>query len=133
MADAEGLLDECWGTQDVAWLGAKSASPVPSPLMCRVLDRNIERALRHEFGAASGLRPVVRQIVAELTLRGASQAAMGTFLRQAVRDHACRPTYDRVSLVTGISVSDALVEQMLQWGALRSDRVAPRAGATAQK
>lgn len=80
-------------------------------------------ALRHEFGAASALRPAVRRAIAELTVDGASETAIGVFLLETVRDHVCRPTSDRVSVVTGVSASDALVRQMLEWGALRGDPI----------
>lgn len=94
----------------------------------RTLDRHIELALRHRFGADVNLRKVVHQVVLEMATLGAPDEAIRDLLTRSVDEHPQRPRWDRVSIVTGLAVSAVLTRRMLHWA---ERTVSPRGAATA--
>ena len=81
----------------------------------RWLDRHVECALRQRSGAGNNLREVVREVAYEMAASGASAEAVRSTLTLSVEAHPERYRWDRVSIVTGLLVSDVLTRQMLQW------------------
>lgn len=81
----------------------------------RTLDRHIERALRERLGSSASLRQVVRIAVLEIAAAGGTPAEIRELLTRAVLDHPERITWDQVSILTGLQISDVLTQQVLAW------------------
>jgi hypothetical protein len=81
----------------------------------RLLNRRIERALRHCFGADVTLRDMVDEIVHEMQAAGVPRDDIRDLLSHAVRAHGRRQALDRLSVITGLPTSDLLVRQVIDW------------------
>jgi hypothetical protein len=81
----------------------------------RLLNRRIERALRHCFGADVTLRDMVEQIVHEMDAAGVPRDDIRALLSHTVQAHGRRQALDRLSVITGLPTSEVLVRQVLEW------------------
>jgi hypothetical protein len=81
----------------------------------RLLNRRVERALRHCFGADVTLRDTVEQIVHEMHSAGVPRDDIRAILSHAVQAHGRRQALDRLSVITGLPTSEVLVRQVIEW------------------
>lgn len=76
------------------------------------IDQQIKRAIRHTFGAESGLRMLVKLGATEMLRAGATRDAVHKALEAHVDAHA---GMGKPSLLTGESRSDALRKLVRNW------------------
>lgn len=76
------------------------------------IDQQIKRALRHTFGAESGLRMLVKLGAHEMLRAGATPQAVCNALEKHVEAHS---GLGKPSLLTGESRSDTLRKLVLNW------------------
>jgi hypothetical protein len=91
------------------------APPTLSAGTRRLLNRQIERALRHCFGADVNLQDTVRQIVADSSTAGVSPHDIRTLIGRAIESHGKRQALDRASIIAGLPTSETLARQVLAW------------------
>ena len=92
-----------------------SALPSLSSESQRTLDRSIEGALRHRSGSRARLRDVVRTVIDELRVAGATGEGVRAALAGAVDRHPATGRLDRTSLITGARSSTMITELILTW------------------
>ena len=97
-----------------------------SPATSHRLDQQIKRAFRHTYGAAAGLRTLVRLAATEMLRAGASRDIVRKALVERVEHH---PGRGKPSLLTGESQSAALTRIMLGWCDEICARAATESGA----
>jgi hypothetical protein len=78
------------------------------------LHRLVTRACRHSYGADAALRAAVRRASVEMIEAGATREAVRDAITRCVQDHPSGVP-NKSSLVTGQSVTDSVLERMLQW------------------
>lgn len=76
------------------------------------IDQQIKRAIRHTFGAESGLRMLIKLGANEMLRAGATAEAVHAALEKHVDAHA---GLGKPSLLTGESRSDALRKLVMGW------------------
>lgn len=76
------------------------------------IDQQIKRAIRHTFGAESGLRMLIKLGANEMLRAGATPASVRTALEKHVDAHS---GLGKPSLLTGESRSDALRKLVVTW------------------
>jgi hypothetical protein len=92
-----------------------SALPSLSKESQRSLDRSIEGALRYRSGSRARLREVVRTVIDELRVAGATGERVRAALAGAVHRHPATGRLDRTSLITGVPSSAMITELILTW------------------
>ena len=92
-----------------------SALPSLSRESQRSLDRSIEGALRYRSGSRARLRDVVRTVIDELRVAGATGERIRAALAGAVHRHPATGRLDRTSLITGAQSSTMITELILSW------------------
>jgi len=104
-----------------------SALPSLSRESQRSLDRSIEGALRYRSGSRARLRDVVRIVIDELRVAGATGERVRAALAGAVEHHPATGRLDRTSLITGAHSSTMITDLILTWVADSERGLAPAA------
>jgi hypothetical protein len=85
------------------------------PQTARRLHNQIERALRHTYGATTGLRILVGLSTREMLGAGASKDQIRQALVDCVRSHALPHVQDAASKRTDEWSSEMLINSMIEW------------------
>ena len=85
------------------------------PQTARRLHNQIERALRHTYGATTGLRILVGLCTRELLHAGASREQIRQAFVECVESHALPHVVDPASKRTEEWQSEMLINSMIEW------------------